>query len=200
MGEAKPRAYLQVARAAASEDIRQRIVAAFQDALRERWMDEITLDSVAASARTTRRTVIRMFGGKDGLVAAASQAMTNEVATRRAVPRGASPAEAARALMADYEVIGDMIIRLLAQEERHGVLTPFLDNGRAFHRGWVEGAFAPSLARLSRAKRARRTDQLIAAADIYVWKLLRRDFNRGAAEVEVSIAEMLNQLLEESPS
>lgn len=200
MDDSKPRAYHQVARAAASEDIRQRIVAAFRDALREHWMDEITLDSVAACARTTRRTVIRMFGGKDGLVAAASQAMTNEVATRRAVPRGASPAEATRALIADYEMTGDVTIRLLAQEERHGVLTQFLDNGRAFHRGWIEGVFAPALARLSRAKRARRTDQLITAADIYVWKLLRRDFNRSAAEVEASIAEMLNKLLEESTS
>lgn len=33
-------------------------------------IDEITLDEVAASVGTTRQTVIRLFGGKDGLLEA----------------------------------------------------------------------------------------------------------------------------------
>ena len=56
------RPYRQTARAAAAESLRQRVVTAFNDLLLSRWIDEITLDEVAASAGTTRQTVARQSG------------------------------------------------------------------------------------------------------------------------------------------
>lgn len=199
MSAAAPRPYHQVARAAATLETQRRIVAAFREALLARWMDEITLDDVAAAAGTTRQTVIRMFGGKDGLLVAVAETMKDEIEARRAIPAGASPRAAAHALVRDYEVTGDIVIRILAQEERNPALTALLNIGRRWHRHWVEATFAPTLARLSGSERTRRATQLVAVTDVYVWKLLRRDFRHSAAEVEALIAGTLNKLLEENP-
>ncbi|MEJ0019308.1 MAG: helix-turn-helix domain-containing protein [Acetobacteraceae bacterium] len=194
------RPYRQVARAAATQDTQRRIIAAYRDALTQRWMDEITLDDVAAAAGTTRQTVIRMFGGKDGLLAAVAETMKHEIEARRAIPPGAAPRAVAHVLVRDYEISGDIVIRILAQEQRNPALTTLLTVGRRYHRLWVETAFAPALARLSRSERTRRSTQLVAVTDVYVWKLLRRDFRHSVAEVETLVAGMLEKLLEEKLS
>jgi hypothetical protein len=76
-------------------------------------------------------------------------------------------------------------------------LTALLNIGRKCHRQWAEETFAPDLAKLPRGERTRRTTQLVAATDVYVWKLLRRDLRHSAAEVEALIAGMLSKLLKE---
>lgn len=197
MPATNPRPYHQVARAAATQETKGRIVTAFREALLARWMDEITLDNVATAAGTTRQTVIRLFGGKDGLLVAVAETMKDEIEAVRSVPPGATPRAAAHALVQDYEVSGDIIIRLLAQEERHPVLTSLLIIGRRAHRDWVIETFAPLLARLKRGERERRVTQLVAVTDVYVWKLLRRDFKHASLEVETLIAGMLGKLVQE---
>jgi AcrR family transcriptional regulator len=191
------RPYHQVARAAATQNVQRQIVAAFRAALMERWMDDITLDDIALAAGTTRQTVIRMFGGKEGLLGAVAEAMSDEILLARAIPPGASVESVVHALVANYDVTGDVTVRMLAQEERHPTLSVLLNLGRAGHRQWVAGTFAPALSRLSRAERARRETQLVAMTDVYVWKLLRRDFGHSAKEVETLIAGMLHKLLKE---
>ncbi len=191
------RPYRQIARAAASQDTQRRIVRMFREALSSRSMDEITLDDVATAAGTTRQTVIRLFGGKQGLLTALAETMKNEIEMHRSVPSGASPRVVAHALLKDYEESGDMVIRLLAQEERHPVLTPFLNLGRKWHRHWISQVFATSLGGLKRHEREQRVTQLVAVTDVYVWKLLRRDLCHSAAEVEALIGGMLKILLEE---
>jgi AcrR family transcriptional regulator len=76
---ATTRPYHQTARAAATQDTQHRIVAVFRAALVTRWMDEIRLDDVASEAGTTRQTVIRLFGSKDGLLVAVANAMKDEI-------------------------------------------------------------------------------------------------------------------------
>src|SRR3954452_6093970 len=172
---AATRPYRQTARAAATEETRRRIVAAFAEALEQRWMDEITLDEVAAAADTTRQTVIRLYGGKDGLLKAVAEQMGSEVALRRVLPPQPSARAAARAVVRDYEANGDMIIRLLAQEGRYPVLSTLLEIGRRGHRAWVGQAFGAALAARRPGARAALLDQLVVATDVYTWKLLRRD-------------------------
>ena len=65
------RAYQQNARAESTEATGRRIVDAFLHRLMNHWFDEITLDQVAADAGVTVQTVVRRFGGKDGLLAKA---------------------------------------------------------------------------------------------------------------------------------
>lgn len=189
--ETQTRPYRQVARAAATEETRRRIVAAFAEALGRLWLDEITLDGVAAAAGTTRQTVIRLFGGKEGLLAAASRHFGRQVELRRALPRPATPAAIARALADDYEASGETILRLLAQEGRHPALVPFLDYGRREHRDWVRRAFAERLAACPETERPGLTDRLVVATDVYTWKLLRRDAGRSRAETEAAMAAII---------
>ena len=194
---ATTRPYRQVARAAATQDTQRRIVAAFREALLAHWMDEITLDDVAAAAGTTRQTVIRLFGGKEALITAAADAMKEEIEIRRALPPKAKPQAVVRAVVGDYEVSGDVIVRLLAQEDRHPALTALLTVGRKWHRQWVEQSFATPLADLSAKCRERRVTQLVVATDVYTWKLLRRDFRHSVTDVEALITGMVQHLLEE---
>ncbi len=191
------RPYRQVARAAATEQTRARILDAFAEAIERTWIEEITLDEIAAEAGTTRQTVIRLFGGKEGLLTAVAERIGQQVVLRRALPAGPLAHAVAQAVVKDYEVSGDMVLRLLAQEGRYPVVTTLLDIGRRSHREWVETSCAAALAARPPAARRRLLDQLVVATDVYTWKLLRRDMCRPAAEVEAILADMLGKLLEE---
>ncbi len=191
------RPYRQVARAAATEETRRRIVAAFAAALERLWLDEITLDDVAAAAGTTRQTVIRLFGGKDGLLAAVAERMSEEVARRRALPRAATPPAIAHAIVEDYEASGDMVARLLAQEGRHPALGTVLARGRRGHRAWVTEVFAAPLAAAPQAAREALVDRLVLATDVYSWKLLRRDMGRSRCATEAAVAALIAAILAE---
>ena len=50
---------------------------------------------------------------------------------------------------------------------------------------------------LRRGERERRTTQLVAVTDVYVWKLLRRDFQHSTGETEALIAGMIDKLTQE---
>jgi AcrR family transcriptional regulator len=185
------RVYRQTARAAAAEQLQQRVAKAFYKLLLSRWVDEITLDDVAASAGTTRQTVIRLFGGKEGLLEAVAAIIEVQAEPRLLLPHGASIQEALRALIAHYEVVGDLVIRLLAQEERHPALRPILDLGRHVHRTWVAEWFGSGL---KGVEGERQVTRLVVATDVYTWKLLRRDFGNSEKEVTILMAGLLKQI------
>jgi AcrR family transcriptional regulator len=176
---AEKRPYRQGARAEAAEATGRRIAAVFVEAMRDRWLEDITLDQVAEAAGVTVQTVIRRFGGKEGLLRAARDHIGGEVLAVREAPVGDLERAVAN-VCADYESTGDMIGRLLAQEKRFPDLKPFLDFGRNGHRAWVSEVAAPWLEGLDRKAREAALDSLVAALDVYVWQLLRRDLGRSA--------------------
>ena len=185
------RVYHQTARAAAAEELRQRVAIAFYKLLLSRWVDEITLDDVAASAGTTRQTVIRLFGGKEGLLEAMAAIVEAQAEPRLLLPHNASIQGALQALITHYEVVGDLVVRLLAQEERHPALRPILERGRREHRAWVAKWFGGAL---KGVERERQVTRLVVATDVYTWKLLRRDFGNTQKEVTVLMAGLLEQI------
>lgn len=187
------RAYRQTARAAAAESLRQRVVTAFNDLLLSRWIDEITLDEVAASAGTTRQTVIRLFGGKDGLLEAVMALVRAEAVPRTSISADVSARTALQGLIAHYEAVGDMVVRFLAQEERHSALRPLLAQGRREHRTWVAERFGFAQSDLDELERERQLTRLIVATDIYTWKLLRRDFGKSQDEVLHLMVSIINK-------
>lgn len=191
------RPYRQTARAQAAEATGERILDAFVARLRDGWFDEIRLEDVAQGAGVSVQTVIRRFGGKDGLLDAAFQWIGREIDVRRDVAPG-DTAGAVRALSDDYEVTGDLVIRSLAQEDRYRGMRRITDAGRAFHRAWVARVFAPWLQGEPDAAR-RRLDALVVATDLYLWKLLRRDMNRPAAEYQAHVATLIAAALAEPP-
>jgi AcrR family transcriptional regulator len=188
------RPYRQTARAAATQKLRQRVVLAFHDLLLSRWMDEITLDEAATSAGTTRQTVIRLFGGKEGLLEEVIEIVCSKALPRLTLPHNASRQTIVKSLIEHYEAAGDITVRLLAQEERHPALRPPLERGRRGHRAWVEDRFGASLSGTSHRERQRQIARLIVATDVYTWKLLRRDLGNSKDEVRALVAGLIDSI------
>jgi AcrR family transcriptional regulator len=190
------RSYSQTARALSAEATAQRILDSFLERLMTQWFDEITLDAVARDAEVTVQTVVRRFGGKDGLLAAAVKILGARINAQRGNPAGDIHRVVA-SLIDDYEQTGDAIIRLLAVEPRHPPLKEFVDFGRGEHRRWLSDAFAGALSKLDTRARQRAVDQLVIVTDVYTWKLLRRDMNRSAAAATEVIRALLSQVIHE---
>ena len=178
----RKRAYNQTARAEAAEATAARIVAVLHDFLRTDWYDDISLEQVAKAAGVTVPTVLRHFGSKEGVLDAVRDKMEREIDERRAVKPGDVVA-IVDALVNDYEAGGEMVLRVLAQEDRLAPMKELADYGREQHRTWLKDAFAPQLAGLTPAEVAWKLDGLMAAVDLYVWKVLRQDRGRSPPEV-----------------
>jgi AcrR family transcriptional regulator len=191
------RSYHQSARAEAAEATAHRIVEAFLTRLMKQWFDEITLDLVAEDAGVTVQTVVRRFGGKEGLLTGAVKVFGDQINARRAAPSGQVD-ELIENLIADYEKTGDAVIRLLALEERHAVLESVLELGRGEHRGWVNTAFAATLASLETSARERTLDALVIITDVYTWKLLRRDMGRSTRETAAAMKNLIQATILQS--
>src|SRR5438874_554718 len=198
MNDAPPpstrRTYRQAARAEAAEVTGRRIVESFLTALREQWLEDITLEKVARDAGVAAQTVIRRFGGKPGLLEAAAAEVEVEVRSARGLPRGDLETAVAN-LCTDYESSGDMLVRLLAQEARHPALRPLLELGRAHHRQWVADVAEPWLDDLDEPAREAALDALVASMDVYIWSLLRRDMGRSADQTRTTILRMAQAVL-----
>jgi AcrR family transcriptional regulator len=183
------RVYRQSARALAAEATGERILDAFANQLRERWFDEIRLEEVAREAGVTIQTVIRRFSSKEGLLDAMHQRLGSEIRQRREVEAGDVDGAIA-SLIEDYEEVGDLVMRTLAQEDRYAAVMAITDIGRSMHREWISKAFKPWLDGMSRDDRRRATDALVVAGDIYVWKLVRKDMKRPVAEYQALMETM----------
>jgi AcrR family transcriptional regulator len=180
------------ARAEAAAETRVRILRAVLDLHVERFHDQITLEDIGVRAGVTVQTVLRHFGSRDRLVAAAAeQAMTEVLAQRSAAPVGDVDG-AVENLLDHYEVWGRSALRLLAQEERVPQLRVLADAGRAAHYEWVERTFGPFLAEtpdsLLRSK-------LITLTDVFTWKLLRLDLGLDRTETASALASMIRAVV-----
>lgn len=188
------RHYQQKARALATEATGQRILEAFLKRLGEQWFEDVTLETIARDAGVTVQTIMRRFGSKAGLLEAARENMGKAVLFRRDVEPGDID-RAIDALTRDYETVGDLILRLLAQEDRHPVLKPVLDHGRRGHREWLAEVFAGSLKSLPSGKRTAALDALVVATDLYIWKLVRRDLDRPVSAFKALVKTLLQAAL-----
>src|SRR2546423_13690457 len=88
----KTRPYRQEQRAATVAANRERILQAALDLFAELPMEQITLAAVAERAGVGVQTVIRRFGGKDGLARGVNEWLPPQIAAPRGVPsRGGPP-------------------------------------------------------------------------------------------------------------
>lgn len=161
----------------------------------ERPVTDIPLDAVAERAGVSVQTVIRRFGGKDGLFAAVTEREYERVRRQRGeVPVG-DVAGAVQVLVDHYEEMGDGVVRLLAAEPHVRGLREVADRGRDLHDQWCERVFAPALADRRGAARERCLAQLIAVTDVLTWKLLRRDRGLSRRQTELAIGELVEPLV-----
>jgi AcrR family transcriptional regulator len=178
-------------RAAAAAETAQRILRATTDLYMERWLEDLTLEEVAARAGVTVQTVLRRFGSKTGLVRAAGEMVYQQISSQRGAAPVGDVSGAVANLMEHYEATGDLTLRTLAQEGRHEVLRAFAEQGRVTHRAWVEATFGPLLAGYAPERRDAVLTKVIVATDLYVWKLLRHDMRLGRDQTERYVAEMV---------
>ena len=190
------RPYRMVARAAATEATRLRILAAAAQLFAERPYDQISLDAVAARAGVTVQTVIRRFTSKEHLFAAVAQWRSDQIrGARDQAPEG-DLAGAIGNLFACYEQWGDDVLNLLAQEQRIDLIRQVTDRGRRYHHAWVKRVFSPLLEEdVPPEHRPRRLAQLIVVTDVYAWKILRRDLGLPRDEAEATLRELAAGML-----
>jgi AcrR family transcriptional regulator len=158
----------------------------------------VSLEQVAAKSGVTVQTVIRRFGGKEGLFAAAAARESAAIRDQRDQARAGDLTGAVGVLLEHYEAFGDRVLKLLVEQERMPALRPIVDGGRKAHVQWCERVFAASLAARVGVERQRCLAQLVAVCDVYVWKLLRRDAGLSRRQTELAIVELLAPLLERS--
>jgi AcrR family transcriptional regulator len=184
-----------VRRAASTERTRQAILdAATRQFLAEPARD-LNLDRIARAAGTTVQTVIRHFGGRDGVFEAALEREMGRVRDERDPAAISTPADAVRQVVAHYERVGERAIRLLAEEHRSPAVASIVDRGRALHWRWCEQVFADRLPARG-TLRGRRLAQLVAICDVYTWKLLRRDARLSRQATELAMLELISPILE----
>jgi AcrR family transcriptional regulator len=185
------RTYRMTARAAGAARTAEQLIGAMQALFVELPFHEITLERVAERAGVTLQTLLRRFGSKNGLVAAASAEGLARVEAQR---REAAPGDArgaAKNLLDHYESWGSVSLRLLAQEDGFPEIAAVARSGRATHVAWVERVFADDLKRRRGRARAILRAQLIAVCDVYVWKILRRDLGMSRADAERALLGMI---------
>jgi AcrR family transcriptional regulator len=162
------RPYRMKARAEATAATRDGILDAAEEQLLTRWFDEITIAGIAEQAGVSAQTVLNHFGSKEAVIEAAVTRIGPERSRRG---EHGDPVER---VVGDYEKGGDAVIRMLALEERVPAVAGLLEAGRAGHRAWIEETFADRLPPAG-PEREQAVAAHVAATDIYVWKLLRRD-------------------------
>ena len=186
------RAYSMDVRGKQAADTRQHILEATQE-LFAAMASEFTLENVASATGTSVRTVLRVFGSKETLILEAMGSFRATLPARGELPR--SVGEAVATLVDDYEVIGDRVIGMLGEEHRISGLEAVADEGRQRHREWVEASFAEQLARSSPRERDAVLMAVLAATDVYVWKLLRRDIGLDRKQAQVVIERLVSGAL-----
>lgn len=189
------RQYRMEARARRAEETALRIREVALERFLSRSYDEVTLVEIAAAAGVTVPTLISHFGRKEDLFAAALEDWGGRMIERREEAPVGDHAGAIRNLLDHYEAAGDRILHLLAEEDRFPTVRAITDEGRKFHREWVERVFEPDLRQLRGARRERLAAQLVVATDLFTCrKLMRQDMKMSRRQAEAAILGTIDAL------
>ncbi len=181
------------ARADAVASTRSRICDAARALFLDKAIEDVTLASIAAAAGVSHQTVLNHFESKEGVIVAVAEMFREETVDNRDATPG-DVAGAVRALVGDYEQMGDANVRWIASSERMSTLAVLLDDARRGHQEWIVRMFGASLP-TSQAARRHAIHALHAATDVYVWKLLRRDLHLSRGETERTMVDLVVGIL-----
>lgn len=172
------------ARAQATAATHERLLSAAWELFSSRPYESVRLQEIAARAGVSAQTLHTHFGSKDALLSEAYAWWGAQVIADRQRARPGELTHAIEILFDAYEAHGEAVLRMLAQEERVPAIRQMTDAGRVYHRQWCERVFAALLCDLRGAARRRRLAAIVAACDLSVWKLLRKDMGleRGEAQ------------------
>lgn len=189
------RTYDMTTRARRAAETTERIITATERLLAEAPLDAITLQAIADGAGVTVQTVLRHMDSRDGCLAAVAERVADRVDAQRGRTEPGDVNAAIASLLEHYETEGRLVLNLLAQEGTGDAFAAkAVERGRAYHRAWVERCFAPRL----REPHPEAIDALVAATDLYLWKLLRLDLGRSLEATEAVITRLVRGILESS--
>ncbi len=189
------RTYSMTTRAESVAQTEQNILNATVALWLELPLSQLTLDKVAERAGVTVRTILRKFGSKEELIEACIQRDASGLEQRRNEAPVGNIEEALDLLLAEYEQLGEAVVRTLTLEAELPAAKKILDRGRAYHRAWCARVFAPYLPEQDPRAYELKLAAFIAATEIYLWKLLRRDLGKSAEETRAVFRLLLEGLL-----
>lgn len=181
-------------RAQRAEETAERIREVALERFLSRSYDDVTLIEVAEAAGVTVPTLIAHFGRKEDLFATVVENWGNRMVESRDEAPVGDHVGAIRNLLDHYDREGNRILHLLGEEDRFPAVRAMTDEGRKFHREWVERVFEPSLGSLPDAEREQLVVQLIVATDLLAWKLMRLDMKLSRRRAEAAIVQMVDAL------
>jgi|SRR6478609_4555174 len=185
------RQYRMGVRAQRSEATAKRIREVALERFLSRSYDDVTLGEIAEAAGVTVPTLIAHFGRKEDLFVAVLEDWGGRMIEFRQEAPAGDHAGAIRNLLEHYDAAGDHILHLLAEEDRFPNVRAMTDEGRKFHREWVERVFGPDLAGLRGVRQERLVVQLILATDLLAWKLMRCDMKLSRRQTEAAMVGMV---------
>lgn len=189
------RPYKMTARAEAAAQTARDILEATVELWREYSLDEITLQDIAKRADVSVQTVLRRFGSKEGVF---EGCIDGDVARVR-IERNRTPEgdidQGLETLVTHYERDGDAVLRTLLLEHKLEAAARISAIGRREHRKWCIRVFAPYLPHKNAKHFNERVDAFVAATDLFLWKLLRRDLGRSPDETKRVIRTLLEGLV-----
>jgi AcrR family transcriptional regulator len=188
------RQYRMNVRAQRSEETTGRIREVALERFLSRSYNEVTLAEIAEAAGSTVPTLIAHFGRKEDLFAAVLEDWGGRMVESRDEAPVGDHAGAIRNLLDHYDAEGNRILHLLAEEDRFPAVRAMMDEGRKFHREWVERIFEPSLRSFRGPRREQLVVQLIVATDLLTWKLMRLDMELSRRRTEAAILQMVDAL------
>ncbi len=183
-------------RAEAASATAERILDAVTELFWERPTDQIVLRDVADRAGVTVQTVIRKYGGKEALLAAAAdRAMSRTGAERAATPGDVDTA--VEILLDHYEQTGAATCSACSPRSTARRRWPrYVERGPRPAPRLVPDRLRPDARRRSAGvARERRLAQLVAVCDVYTWKLLRLDSGLSRRQTQIALHELLGPLL-----
>ena len=188
-----PRKYDMTQRTNRAQKTKERIVKSTEVLLANSLLAEVTLPAIAKGAGVTVQTVMRQMGSRDGCLAAVAKLVYERIDSQRGDTKPGNLESAISTLMDHYEAESALILNLLEQANKGETFAKTAaDRGQIYHRKWVEHCFGPLLKEAQREN----IDALVAATDIYIYKLLRLEMGRSIKATKAVINCLVRGVLE----
>lgn len=165
-----------------AEKTKAEIISAFGRLWNKNSIKDITLEMVAKESGVTIRTVLRKFESREGLLNESLIYLSSEIESERRATRVGDIDDILETLLSNYEVMGDAAIRTINLEPELEIARKIGKKGRALHKEWCKQMFAPFLPQPNSSKYEIQLTSFIAATEIYLWKLMRKDLKLSKAK------------------
>lgn len=190
------RVYRQGLRAELAAHTAESILDAAQQLVGELWLDELTLEHIAARAGVTVKTVMRRFGSRDGVIQAMIDRFDEQLRQQRLPLPDSGDIHGAVTILVDYmEEWGEFALRLMSQQQRYEFMDRIVKRGLSDHRRWILAALKPQLDHFPPDQREKIVLELVHNSGGPTWKFFRRDLGYSRRRTEQAMEDLLRAIL-----